>query len=111
MALFEREIKDGIQLGHHLDYCYECCKPGTLIKNELEYKEVFKLRLNGLEYCLCLDHFKQKLGDYLLIHKDVVNKESKNVIEIPYELVENETEKEVLDYIGKAIKSNGYKNK
>ena len=38
MALFEREIKDGIQLGHHLDYCYECCKPGTLIKNELEYK-------------------------------------------------------------------------
>ena len=24
MAIFEKEIKDGIQLGHALDYCWKC---------------------------------------------------------------------------------------
>lgn len=105
MAIFEKEIKDGIQLGHALDYCWKCHRPGSTIDNQgkLEYKEVFKIHVNGLEYCLCLDHFKQLLSDYELVHKDTLIK-SDDVITIPQELAKNGTEKEVLDYIKKAIK-------
>ena len=69
MAMFEKEIKDGIQPGKALDYCWKCYGPGSTIKHgELEYKDVFKIHINGLEYCLCMKHFNELLKGYTLIH-------------------------------------------
>ena len=73
MAMYEKQIYDGIQKGNALDYCFKCNKPGSEIKTgELEYKNVFKIHINGLEYCLCMDHFFQLLdnSDYAIINKD-----------------------------------------
>lgn len=108
MALFEREIKDGIQLAHDLDYCYKCYKAGQVIRPEdnIAYQEVFKFRINGLEHCICLKHFNEMLGDYVLIHKDVMNNKREEILEIPYDVIDNGTEADVLDYINKAIKNN-----
>lgn len=99
MALYEKQIKDGIQLGHALDYCFKCHKPGSTIDKNLEYQEVFKLHVNGLEYCLCMDHFKNILGDYKLVHSDTLT--DTNTVSIPKSLIENGTEQEVLDYLKK----------
>ena len=75
MALYDIPKTDGIQLGKRLDRCFKCEK----IKNNngdfkqtdsLEYQEVFKLHLNGIEYVACMDHFKEMLGDYSLTKKE-----------------------------------------
>lgn len=71
MAIFDKQIHNGIQLGKHLDVCQVCYGPGSKFEyGEQEYKEVFKLHIAGLEYIICLDHFKEMLGDYTLVHKD-----------------------------------------
>lgn len=102
MAVFTKEITDGMQLANGLDFCYKCVKPGETIKDNIEYQEVFKIHVNGLAYCICLDHLQEMLGDYVLVHKDTLT--DKDVLEIPKELIENGTEQEVLAYIEKAIK-------
>ena len=74
MAVFEKEILDGIQLANGLDYCYKCHRPGSVIPSDhsIEYQEVFKMHVNGLSYCICLDHLQEMLGDYTLVHKDTL---------------------------------------
>lgn len=104
MAIFEKETLDGIQLANGLDYCYKCHKPGSVIPadHSIEYKEVFKLHVNGLSYCICLDHLQELLGDYVLVHKDTLTDEE--VINIPLELIENGTTTEILEHIEKAVR-------
>ena len=103
MAMFEKEVKDGIQPGKALDYCWKCYGPGSTIKHgELEYKDVFKIHINGLEYCLCMKHFNELLKGYTLIHGEELTED--NVLEIPRDLAENGTYDEVIDYIEKAVK-------
>ncbi len=104
MAIFEKEMLDGIQLANGLDYCYKCHKPGSVIPSDynIEYQEVFKLHINGLSYCVCLEHLQEMLGDYLLTHKDILTNE--DTIEIPLNLVKNGTTTEILDFIEKAVK-------
>lgn len=103
MAIFEKFVGDGIQLGNEADYCFKCVKPGQEIseENSLDYKETFKIYLNGLSYCLCLDHLQQILGDYKLIHKDTLTNE--DTITIPKQLIKEGTQEEVLSYIEKAM--------
>lgn len=103
MAIYEKTIQDGIQLANGLDYCMKCHKPGSTIEPEdsIEYQEVFKLNINGLSYCLCLNHLQEILGDYKLVHKDTL---TDDVITIPKELVLNGTQEEVLSFIEKAVK-------
>lgn len=104
MAIFEKVVMDGIQLGNGADYCYKCVKPGQIIRQEdiLENKEIFKIHINGLSYSLCLEHLEQMLGDYVLVHKDTLTEQ--DVIEIPKELADNGTHEEVIAYIEKAIR-------
>lgn len=103
MAILEKEIRDGIQLGNALDYCWKCYKPGSTVEyGKLEYKDVFKLHLNGLEHCLCMKHFNELLKGYTLIHGEELTEE--NTLTIPKNLAENGTYDEVLEYIEKAIK-------
>lgn len=103
MALYEKETLDGIQLANGLDYCYKCHKPGSTIPSDysIEYQEVFKLHFNGLSYCLCLEHLQELLGEYQLVHADVLNKET---INIPLDLVKNGTTTEILEFVEKAVK-------
>lgn len=103
MALYEKQIFDGIQEGHGLDYCIKCTKlNGNLIEHNLEYKEVFKLHINGLEFCLCMEHFLELLGKYTLIEKDTLTDE--DIIEIPQELAANGTYEEIKEFLDKAVK-------
>ena len=63
MAIFEKEMLDGIQLANGLDYCYKCHKPGSVIPadHNIEYQEVLKIHVNGLAYCICLEHLQEML--------------------------------------------------
>ena len=104
MAIFEKEMLDGIQLANGLDYCYKCHRPGSVIPadHSIEYQEVFKIHVNGLSYCICLKHLQEMLGDYTLVHNDTLTNE--DVINIPVSLVKEGTTTEILDYIEKAVK-------
>lgn len=104
MAIFEKEMLDGIQLANGLDYCYKCHKPGSVIPadHNIEYQEVFKIHVNGLAYCICLEHLQEMLSNYKLVHKDILTEE--DVISIPLDLVKNGTTTEILDHIEKAVK-------
>lgn len=103
MAMFEKTVRDGIQMGEKNDFCLKCIKPFEKIDKTLENEEVFKIHINGLDYCLCLKHFEELLGDYVLVHKDTLV-EGKDYITLPSDLVENGTEAEVIEYIKKATK-------
>lgn len=75
MALLFQEIKDGIQLGKESDKCFMCerearAKRETAQDNLLTGKEIFMMNINGLRHCLCMDHFKTLLGEYVLISKE-----------------------------------------
>ena len=104
MAVFEKEIFDGLQLANGLDYCYKCHKPASTIPVDynIEYQEVFKIHTNGLSYCICMEHLQEMLGDYVLVHKDTLTEDE--VLTIPKELINNGTHEEVIAYIEKAIK-------
>lgn len=104
MAIYEKEMRDGIQLANGSDYCYKCYKPGSTIPvdHSIEYQEVFKLHFNGLSYCLCLEHFQELLKDYVLVDKNTL--ENKDVLDIPLDLIQNGTTTEILDFIEKAVK-------
>ena len=74
---YNTKPKDGIQLGGPLDYCSKCIEQkynGSIKYGELEYKEIFKIYKNGVSHAICMDHFKELLGDYDLIKKDLLNK-------------------------------------
>ena len=111
MAIFSKPVEDGIQLGKKLDTGMVCSKlngnkgePG-----KLEYEEVFKLHLNGIEYVLCMDHFQDILGDYVLVHKDSLKAEE--VIEVDKEKLENMNAKEAEEYIEEQAKASTKKAK
>lgn len=111
MAIFNKPVEDGIQLGKKLDVCMVCSKlngykgkPG-----ELEYKEVFKLHLNGIEYVLCMDHFQDILGDYALVHKDSLKDE--DVIEVDMDKLDQMDAKEADEYIEEQAKASAKKAK
>lgn len=101
MAIYEKVDVNGIQIGQENDYCWRCNKVGEAMEFNLEGKEVFKLKLNGLSYCLCMKHFAEMLGNYTLIEKDTLN--NNDVLEIPQELAENGTHEEVIAYIEKVL--------
>ena len=108
MAIYEKITSDGIQIGTEVDYCFKCVKAGQQIKESdiLKDKEVFKIHVNGLDYCLCLKHFASILGNYALVHKDTLV-EGKDVLTIPKELAEDGTEQDLVDYIEKKLKAYG----
>lgn len=59
--------REGITLGTALDVCKDCAKEGKYKPGDLEYKEVFKIDNFGEPICLCMKHFEQKLGKYILV--------------------------------------------
>ena len=68
MALFPEDnmrVKDGIQLGGPQTLCYKCEAErrakdidSDIPYGKLQYKEVFKITQDGLDICLCMDHFR-----------------------------------------------------
>ena len=68
MALFPDDTarKDGIQLGGPYTLCYKCelerraeDRDSDIPYGKLQYKEVFKIRQDGVETVLCMDHFRE----------------------------------------------------
>ena len=59
--------REGITLGTSLDFCKDCRREGKAKPGDLEYKEVFKIDNFGEPICLCMKHFEQKLGKYILV--------------------------------------------
>ena len=72
MAIFNHERKNGIQLGTVSDECMECKKKHRGEEDyepeSLDYKPVYKVWINNISHCMCLDCFKKTLGeDYILL--------------------------------------------
>lgn len=71
MAIFEHERKNGIQLGTVGDECMECAKKHradeVYVPESLDYKPVYKIWIHNRAHCICLDCFKQTLGNYTLL--------------------------------------------
>lgn len=103
MALFEQESREGIQIGRGDEYCIKCIPPFGVIDKTLNDEEMFRLKVTGIEYCLCMDHFKELLNDkYVLVPKDQLI-ENNEYIKLPIPLLKNGTEEEVIEYIKKVI--------
>ena len=93
MALFDQEKKDGIQLGTVGDECVHCRREGlkkALLEEinyepkSLDYQPVFKIHVNNMGHCLCMDCFKKLLGNYVLIDP--------NELEVAEEIIEEPKE-------------------
>lgn len=71
MAIFDHERKNGIQLGTVGDRCMECDYKHRHDEEyepvALDYKPVYKIWINNLSHCICLDCFKETLGDFILL--------------------------------------------
>ena len=72
MALFNsRERKNGIQIGTVGDECLECKKKHRgdeeYKPESLDYQKVYKFWVNNQSHCMCLNCFKESLGEYLLL--------------------------------------------
>lgn len=71
MAIFNFEKKDGLQRGTVGDECMHCRRNRDIENYEPKYLDgetVYKLRINGNDYCLCMDCFMKTLGeDYVLL--------------------------------------------
>lgn len=71
MAIFNHERKNGIQLGTVSDECMECKKKHRGEEDyepeSLDYKPVYKVWINNISHCMCLDCFQKSLGDYVLV--------------------------------------------
>jgi hypothetical protein len=71
MAIFNFEKKDGLQRGTVGDECMHCRRNRDIENYEPKYLDgetVYKLRINGNDYCLCMDCFMKSLGDdYVLL--------------------------------------------
>ena len=79
MAIFEHERKNGIQIGTVGDECMQCKvkhKGDEEYEPEsLDYKPVYKLWVNNIPRCLCLDCFKESLGQYMLVDPNELEEE------------------------------------
>lgn len=80
--------REGITLGTALDVCKDCLKEGKYKdgkhkKGDLEYKEVFKIDNFGEPICLCMKHFEQKLGKYILVDSTELSDIDEEVKEEP----------------------------
>lgn len=71
--------REGITLGTALDICKDCAKEGKYKPGDLEYKEVFKIDNFGEPICLCMKHFEQKLGKYILVDSTDLNDDTEEV--------------------------------
>ena len=112
MDIYDTPKRDGIQLGKRLDRCFKCEKirasKGIVQASEpLEYEEIFKLHINGIEYVACMDHFQEMLGDYVLVHKDDLKEDE--IIDIDVDLIQNGTAEEVEAHIEEQVKKKGKK--
>ena len=72
MALFNSgERKNGIQIGTVGDECLECKKKHRgdeeYEPESLDYQQVYKFWVNNQSHCMCLNCFKESLGEYLLL--------------------------------------------
>ena len=72
MALFNNgERKNGIQIGTVGDECLECKikhKGDEDFEPEsLDYKTVYKFWINNVSHCMCMNCFKESLGEFLLL--------------------------------------------
>ena len=72
MALFNSgERKNGIQIGTVGDECIECKKKHRgdeeYEPESLDYQQVYKFWVNNQSHCICLNCFKESLGEYLLL--------------------------------------------
>ena len=79
MAIFEHERKNGIQLGTVGDTCMECRYKHRHDEEydpvRLDYQPVYKVWVNNLPHCMCLDCFKESLGKYILVDPDEIVEE------------------------------------
>lgn len=79
MAIFEHERKNGIQIGTVGDECMQCKvkhKGDEGYEPEsLDYKPVYKLWVNNIPRCLCLECFKESLGEYMLVNPSELEEE------------------------------------
>ena len=79
MAIFEHERKNGIQIGTVGDECMQCKvkhKGDEEYEPEsLDYKPVYKLWVNNIPRCLCLECFKESLGNYMLVDPSELEEE------------------------------------
>ena len=79
MAIFEHERKNGIQIGTVGDECMQCKvkhKGNEEYEPEsLDYKPVYKLWVNNIPHCLCLECFKESLGKYMLVDPSELEEE------------------------------------
>ena len=79
MAIFEHERKNGIQIGTVGDECMQCRikhKGDEEYEPEsLDYKPVYKLWINNIPRCLCLECFKESLGEYMLVDPSELEEE------------------------------------
>lgn len=86
MAIFNFEKKDGIQRGTVGDECMHCRRNRDIENYEPKYLDgetVYKLRINGNDYCLCMDCFMKTLGDdYVLLAPGLLEEDVKEVEEI-----------------------------
>ena len=72
MALFNSgERKNGIQIGTVGDECLECKKKHRgdeeYEPESLDYQQVYKFWVNNQSHCMCLNCFKESLGEFLLL--------------------------------------------
>ena len=86
MAIFEHTRKNGLQLGTVGDECLECVKNHARDEDweapSLDYQPVFKLWVNNMSRCFCMDCFQKMLGDYVLINpNEIVQEEVKEEVE------------------------------
>jgi hypothetical protein len=79
MAIFEHERKNGIQMGTVGDECMQCKvkhKADEEYEPEsLDYKPVYKIWIHNIPRCLCLDCFKESLGQYVLVDPNELEEE------------------------------------
>lgn len=72
MALFNNgERRNGIQIGTVGDECLECKKKHRgdeeYEPESLDYQQVYKFWVNNQSHCMCLNCFKESLGEFLLL--------------------------------------------
>ena len=72
MALFNNDNrKNGIQVGTVGDECFECKKKHRgdeeYEPESLDYKQIYKFWINNMSHCMCMDCFKESLGEFLLL--------------------------------------------
>lgn len=81
MAIFNFEKKDGLQRGTVGDECMHCRRNRDIENYEPKYLDgetVYKLRINGNDYCLCMDCFMKTLGNFILLDPNMQLKEEED---------------------------------